>query len=133
MPADNVIGLMRVISKCFLMVTLLLPAYDHGVGAEPRPNPTTADELKQLNDPTLLVTHVSLESEWDQFKDDSEKGIWTVNGHSPGCGAGVSVTVRIGRYVSSCPLSTTELMGDQINVIPEVWATWSLGQAPRFV
>jgi hypothetical protein len=62
---------MRVVSKLlqrFFIGTLLLLAYDHGVGAEPRPNPTTADELKQLNDPTLLATHVSLESEWDQFQ-----------------------------------------------------------------
>jgi hypothetical protein len=71
---------MRVISKRFLIVTLLLLAHDGGVGAEPQPDPTTADELKQLNDPTLLVTHVSLDSEWDQFKDGAEKAIWTFTG-----------------------------------------------------
>ena len=74
---------MRVISKLlqwFFIVTLLLLAYEHGVGAEPRPNPTTADELKQLNDPTLLATHVSLESEWDQFKDGAERVNWTFTG-----------------------------------------------------
>ncbi len=63
----------------FLIVTLLLFVSDNATGVEP-PRPTTADELKQLNDRTLLATHVSLEFEWDQFKDDSEKGIWTVNG-----------------------------------------------------
>lgn len=74
------IGPMRVTSKWFLIVTLLLPAHDHGVGAEPRPEPTTADELRQLNDPTLLVTHVSLESDWDEFKDGGEKATWTLAG-----------------------------------------------------
>ena len=63
----------------FLIVTLLLFAYDNATGVEP-PGSTKADELKQLNDRTLLATHVSLGSEWDQFKDDNEKGIWTVNG-----------------------------------------------------
>jgi Putative MetA-pathway of phenol degradation len=72
----------RVIPKFLLwclIVTLSLFAYDNATGAEP-PGPTTADELKQLNDRTLLATHVSLEFEWDQFKENSEKGIWTVNG-----------------------------------------------------
>ncbi len=62
-----------------LIITLLLFAYDNATGVE-SPGSTKADELKQLNDRTLLATHVSLGSEWDQFKDDSEKGIWTVNG-----------------------------------------------------
>ena len=64
----------------FFIVTLLLLAYGHGVGAEPRPNPTKADELKQLNDPTLLATHVSLGSEWDQFKDGAGRADWTFTG-----------------------------------------------------
>ena len=73
-------GPVRVILKwlgCFLGIPLILLVSDHGLGAESRPNPTTADELKQLNDPTLLVTHVSLESEWDEFKDDAERVNWT--------------------------------------------------------
>jgi len=78
-----IIGRLRVISKWsrwFLIVPLLLLVFDHRLGAESRPNPTTADELKQLNDPTLLVTHVSLESEWDQFKDGAERMNWTFTG-----------------------------------------------------
>ena len=62
------------------MIALYLFVRDHGLRAEPPANPTTADELKQLNDPTLLVTHVSLESEWDQFKDGGEKVNWTFTG-----------------------------------------------------
>ncbi len=45
----------------FLIVTLLLFVYDNATGVEP-PRPTTADELKQLNDRTLLATHVSLDA-----------------------------------------------------------------------
>ena len=72
-------GVTTKLLQWFLIVTLLLFVSDNATGVEP-PRPTTADELKQLNDRTLLATHVSLEFEWDQFKDDSEKGIWTVNG-----------------------------------------------------
>jgi len=77
------IGSVRVISMClqWLLITpLLLFVSVHGLRAEPRANPTTADELKQLNDPTLLVTHVSLESEWDQFKEGAERVNWTFTG-----------------------------------------------------
>src|SRR5436189_1377693 len=72
-------GPMRVI-PVFCIVTLLLLTYDKRLAAEPLPRPTKADELKQLNDPTLLVTHVSLESEWDQFKDGAERANWTFTG-----------------------------------------------------
>jgi len=79
-PADSfLIERMRIISKWFLIVATVLP-YNHGLRAEPQPDPTTADELKQLNDPTLLVTHVSLESEWDQLKDGAERVNWTFTG-----------------------------------------------------
>jgi hypothetical protein len=48
--------------------------------AEPSINPTTADQLKQLNDQTIIATHVSLDSEWDHFKDGAEKATWTLAG-----------------------------------------------------
>src|SRR5206468_9567891 len=72
-------GPMRVI-PVFCIVTLLLLTYDKRLEAEPLPKPTKADELKRLNDPTLLVTHVSLESEWDQFKDNDKRLNWTFTG-----------------------------------------------------
>jgi hypothetical protein len=78
-----IIGSVRVISKRLrwsVIIPLLLLVSDYRLGAEPRPNATTADELKQLNDPTLLVTHVSLESDWDQFKDGAERMNWTFTG-----------------------------------------------------
>jgi hypothetical protein len=49
--------------------------------AEPSINPTTADQLKQLNDQTIIPHHrVSLDSEWDHFKDGAEKDHWTLAG-----------------------------------------------------
>src|SRR4051794_4427639 len=78
-----IIALRRVISKWLrwsVIIPLLIILSDHSLKAEPRPNLTAADELKQLNDPTLLVTHVSLESEWDQFKDGAERANWTFTG-----------------------------------------------------
>jgi hypothetical protein len=77
------IGPMRLFSKLLqwlLIVPLLLLACGNGTSAQPPPAPTTADELKQLNDRTLLVTQVSLESQWDEFKDGSERAIWAFTG-----------------------------------------------------
>ena len=62
----------------FLVISLPLFAYDSATGAE-RPDPTVADELKQLNDRTLLRTHRSLNSEWNQFKDGVERASWALN------------------------------------------------------
>jgi hypothetical protein len=36
--------------------------------------------LKQLNDQTIIGTHVSLDSEWNQFKHGAEKAAWTLAG-----------------------------------------------------
>lgn len=76
------IGPMHLVSKLLqwlLIVTLLLLACNDGTGTEP-PAPQTADELKQLNDRTLLRTYVSLESDWEEFKDGTEEAIWTLTG-----------------------------------------------------
>ena len=58
---------------------MLLLAYGTLARAEPPPDPTVADELKQLNDRTLLRTHLSLDSEWNQYKDGVEKATWALN------------------------------------------------------
>jgi hypothetical protein len=63
-----------------LLFTLLLIARGSLAAAEPSINPTTADQLKQLNDRTIIGTHVSLDSEWDHFKDGAEKATWTLGG-----------------------------------------------------
>jgi len=64
----------------FLLFTLLLTAHGSLAAAEPSINPTTADQLKQLNDQTIIATHVSLDSEWDHFKDSAENATWTLAG-----------------------------------------------------
>jgi hypothetical protein len=79
----TIIGPVRAISKSlrwFFIIPLLLLVSDHGLRAEPQPDRTTAEELKQLNDPTLLVTHISLDSDWDHFKDGAERAHWTFTG-----------------------------------------------------
>src|SRR5256884_7412671 len=52
-------------SKLFdwLLVPLLLLAVRRLAAVEPPPNPAVADELKQLNDRTILNTYLSWESE----------------------------------------------------------------------
>jgi hypothetical protein len=42
-------------------------------------DPTAAEELKQLNDNTLVRTHLSLDSEWNQYKDGIERVSWGLN------------------------------------------------------
>ena len=42
---------------------------------------TTAEEqLKQLNDRTIIGSYISLDTEWNQFKHGSEKATWTATG-----------------------------------------------------
>src|ERR1044071_7501695 len=64
-----------------LLVLLVTAAAAARVGAaEPMTDPAVADELKQLNDRTIINTQVSLDSEWDHFKDGAEKAVWTLSG-----------------------------------------------------
>jgi hypothetical protein len=42
--------------------------------------PTAAEQLKQLNDQTIIQSRVLLDSEWDQFKHGAEKATWTLAG-----------------------------------------------------
>jgi hypothetical protein len=64
----------------FLLVTLLLLASGRLAAVEPSTDPAAADQLKQLNDQTIIGTRVSLDSEWDQFNHGAEKAMWTVAG-----------------------------------------------------
>ena len=36
------------------------------------------EQLKQLNDQTIIVSHVWLDTEWDQFKHGAEEATWTL-------------------------------------------------------
>jgi hypothetical protein len=62
------------------LVALLLASVARVAAVEPTTASTVADELKQLNDQTIIKTRVSLNSEWDQFKDGAEKAVWTLSG-----------------------------------------------------
>jgi hypothetical protein len=62
------------------LLALLVTAVARVGAVEPTTASTVADELKELNDRTIIKTHASLNSEWDQFKDGAEKAVWTLSG-----------------------------------------------------
>ena len=73
------------ISKLFdscLLITLLLLAAGRLSAVEPSSDSSAiaAEQLKQLNDQTIIGTRVLLDSEWDQFKHGAQKGTWTLAG-----------------------------------------------------
>jgi len=66
-------------SKCFgpfLLVTLMLLAVN-SQAVEPTIDSTSAEQLKQLNDQTIIGNRISLGFDWDQFKHGAEKATWT--------------------------------------------------------
>ncbi len=80
MAAKNLRSVLSESFERFLLFTLLLITPGSLAAAERSINPTTADQLKQLNDQTIIGTHVSLDSEWDHFEDGAEKATWTLGG-----------------------------------------------------
>ncbi|HEY5991144.1 MAG TPA: hypothetical protein VIU10_01070 [Candidatus Udaeobacter sp.] len=72
--------MLRKFLHWLVVVTLLLLASRRLTAVGPTTDPAVADELKQLNDRTIIGTHVSLDSEWNQFKDGAEKAVWTLSG-----------------------------------------------------
>lgn len=67
-------------SKCFgpfLLVTLMLLVSDNSQAVEPTIDSTSAEQLKQLNDQTIIGNRISLGFDWDQFKHGAEKATWT--------------------------------------------------------
>ena len=66
----------------FLLVTLVLLGATRLPAAEPSPPPATAaaDQLKALNDQTIIQSSVWLDTEWDQFKHGAEEATWTLAG-----------------------------------------------------
>jgi hypothetical protein len=62
------------------LVALLVAPAARVAAVEPTTDSAVADELKQLNDRTIIKTNVSLDSEWDHFKDGAEEAIWTLSG-----------------------------------------------------
>src|SRR5207249_8793364 len=66
----------------FLLVMLVLLGARVLPAAEPSPSPAAAavDQLKALNDQTIIQSSVWLDTEWDQFKNGAEEATWTLGG-----------------------------------------------------
>ena len=66
----------------FLLVTLVLLAARLLPAAEPSSvdSRTAAEQLKALNDQTIIQSSVWLDTEWDQFKHGAEEATWTLGG-----------------------------------------------------
>ena len=80
MAANNLRSSLSESFEWFLLFTLLLIARGNLAATEPSINPTTANQLKQLNDQTIIGNRLSLDTEWDHFKDDAEKVTSTLTG-----------------------------------------------------
>ena len=63
-----------------LIVTLVLFASPNLPAIEPTTDSTSAEQLKQLNDQTIIGNRVSLGSDWDEFKHGAENATWTLAG-----------------------------------------------------
>ena len=66
----------------FVFVTLLLLVSGTLAAVEPSPETTAtaAEQLKQLNDQTIIQSRILRDTEWDQFKHGAEKARWTLGG-----------------------------------------------------
>ena len=80
MAANNLRSVLSKLFQSFLLFTLLLLPSATVAAADPPPNPAVADELKQLNDQTIIGNLVSLGLDWDHFKEGAEKITWTLTG-----------------------------------------------------
>jgi hypothetical protein len=70
-----------VLSELFnlvLLPALLLLTVGTVAAVEPLTDPTAAEQLKQLNDQTIIATRVLLDSEWDQFKHGANEATWSL-------------------------------------------------------
>jgi hypothetical protein len=79
----------------FLFVTLFLIAAHELPAVEPSSldsAPAAADQLKALNDQTIIQSSVWLDTEWDQFKQGAEEA----GGHWEDYGGGAVVTGKTG-------------------------------------
>ena len=77
MAADNI---HRGAAQRWLFVAILSLTCTCPVIAVTPTDPTAAEELKQLNDNTLLRSHLSLDLEWNHYKDGIERASWALNG-----------------------------------------------------
>ena len=66
-----------------LNLSLLICLIGRVLPAEERSSDDAAEveeQLKQLNDQTIIVSHLWLDTEWDEFKHGAEAATWTVGG-----------------------------------------------------
>jgi hypothetical protein len=66
--------------RSFLIVTLVLFTCLNLPAIEPTIDSTSADQLKQLNDQTIIGNRVSLGFDWGEYKHGAEKATWTLAG-----------------------------------------------------
>ena len=59
-----------------LIAAGVLPAAEVSIDSEA----TAAQQLKQLNDQTIIESRLLLDTEWDHFKHGAEKATWTLAG-----------------------------------------------------
>ena len=73
---------LSVFSKSRLLPLVTLMSFGCGSlpGVEPSIDPVAAEQLKQLNDQTIIGNRVSLGPDWSQLKDGAEKATWTLSG-----------------------------------------------------
>ena len=66
----------------FLFVSVILFTIDRIFAAEVPTDSaaTAADELKSLNDQTIVESRMWLDTEWDHFKHGAEEATWTLAG-----------------------------------------------------
>jgi hypothetical protein len=67
--------------RLFFSISLIAVSVLPAAGVTTDSDATAAEEqLKQLNDRTIIGSYVSLDTEWDQFKHGTEKATWTATG-----------------------------------------------------
>jgi hypothetical protein len=65
-------------SAAFLLCAVRLVAADVLSAAEQSTNAEATEQLKQLNDQTIIGSRIFLDTEWDHLKDGAEKATWTL-------------------------------------------------------
>ena len=71
-------GFLPELLEAFLLLSLLLISPARLAAVEPGTNPVVADELKQLNDQTIIGNRVSLDTGWDHYDEGAERVTWTL-------------------------------------------------------
>jgi hypothetical protein len=64
------------LSLLICLIGRVLPAEERSSGDAAE----AEEQLKQLNDQTIIVSHLWIDTEWDQFKHGAEAATWTLGG-----------------------------------------------------